>query len=371
MKDYRYINYILMIFSVFFTSCNDSLEKQMNFDEAYSDLLSKFVVDKSLSINEISFQEKNDENFIVGKTNESEVYRSLKLYSDSMSYRFLVKMLPDSALQDSTYGIVNVSVTAIREEPRHSSQMVDQAILGNYVRLYEKVGDWFLCQTEYDYVGWINKTAIYLCNEDMLAQWTSDSLYTISVLSCILYSKPNKNSSPVSDLVLNNLIKEVSELNDWSKFILPDGRKGFLPSSDFKPIKISEDNDSGIKIIKKAKDLLGTPYLWGGNSTKGSDCSGFTQLLFKSEGIFLPRDARQQASIGREVNINELLAGDLLFFGDGKKVTHVGISLGQYDYIHQGGKVEIHSLDENSHIYNTYRAKTFMFAKRVLNKNIL
>ena len=122
-----------------------------------------------------------------------------------------------------------------------------------------------------------------------------------------------------------------------------------------------------LEIIEKAKELLGTPYLWGGNSTKGSDCSGFTQLLFKSEGFFLPRDARQQASLGKKINIHELLQGDLIFFGSKEKVTHVGISLGGYDYIHQGGKVEIHSLDEKSKIFNSSRAKTYMFAKRILN----
>ncbi len=355
----------------FLSSCNNKLEKEMNFNKMYSDLLFRYAPDNSLSINEISFKVKDNESFISGKTNEKGVYQSLKLFSDSMSYHFSVKMLPDSLLRDSIYGIVNVSVTAIREKPKHSSQMVDQAILGNYVRLYEKVDDWYLCQTEYDYVGWINKTAIHLCNENTLVKWNSNSLHIISALNSILYSEPDESSLPVSDLVLNNLIQKVDITNDWGKFILPDGREGFLPNSDFKLIKMKENIDSDIKIIEKAKDLLGTPYLWGGNSTKGSDCSGFTQLLFKSEGIFLPRDARQQASLGKKINIHELLLGDLIFFGNGEKVTHVAISLGQYDYIHQGGKVEIHSLDEKSKFYNSHRAKTYMFAKRILNKNIL
>lgn len=371
MKDCSYINCIFIIHLIFLSSCNNGLNEQRNFNKTYSELLSKYAPDESLSINEIYLKTKDGKNFIIGKTNEKEIYQSLKQYSDSMSYQFLVKMLPDSSIQDSIYGIVNLSVTALREKPKHSSQMVDQAILGNYVRLYEKIDGWYLCQTEYNYVGWINETAIHLCDENTLALWTTNSLRIISVLNSTLYSKPDKSSLPVSDLVLNNIIQKIDVMNDWSKFILPDGRIGFLPDSDFNIIKIEENNDSDIKIIEKAKSLLGTPYLWGGNSTKGNDCSGFTQLLFKSEGIFLPRDARQQASLGKEININELLLGDLLFFGNGEKITHVGISLGQYDYIHQGGKVEIHSLDKKSNIYNKYRAKTFMFAKRILSKNIL
>jgi hypothetical protein len=363
----KHSKFILTIIFFLLAGCNHELKEQISFNKRYLKLISKYAPDKSLSINEISLKIEENKNSVVGKTNEKEIFQYLKLYSDSMSYQFLVSMLPDSSLRDSIYGIVNVSVTAIREKPNHSSQMVDQAILGNYVRLYEKIGDWYLCQTEYDYVGWINKTAIHLCNENDLVLWTTNSSHIVSALNSTLYTKPDDNSLPVTDLVLNNIIQRIGIYLEYSKFCLPDGREGFLLNSDFNTVKMIGNNNSAVKIIEKAKELLGTPYLWGGNSTKGSDCSGFTQLLFKSEGFFLPRDARQQASLGKKINIHELLQGDLIFFGSKEKVTHVGISLGGYDYIHQGGKVEIHSLDEKSKIFNSSRAKTYMFAKRILN----
>ena len=115
--------------------------------------------------------------------------------------------------------------------------------------------------------------------------------------------------------------------------------------------------------------MTGIPYLWGGNSSKGNDCSGFTQTVFDAAGYQLPRDARQQAKLGIDININDAKPGDLLFFGDGQKVTHVGISLGKMDFIHQGGKVDVHSLDTTSDRYNDYRKQAFMFTKRITLKS--
>ena len=80
-------------------------------------------------------------------------------------------LLPDPALGDKVFGIVNVSVTPMREEPRHSSQMVDQAIMGNVVRLLKSDNGWYLAQTHYDYVGWINKSGLFVTNESGKNDW--------------------------------------------------------------------------------------------------------------------------------------------------------------------------------------------------------
>ena len=115
--------------------------------------------------------------------------------------------------------------------------------------------------------------------------------------------------------------------------------------------------------------MMGIPYLWGGNSSKGNDCSGFTQNIFEASGIQLPRDARQQALYGKEIipdNIwSNIQPGDLLFFGKEDRVKHVGMSLGQYDFIHQGGMVTINSLAKNSIVFAPKRFDTFLFIKRI------
>jgi cell wall-associated NlpC family hydrolase len=362
MLKFTFLSIMLVI------SCDSGIEKQEDLQKTLSFLLKRLEIDKALSINQFTIKKIDGRWSLVGKTNEKRVYNSLQFYADSLSYFYSIKTLPDSALKDSIFGIVNVSVTPIRQEPKHSSQMVDQAILGNYVKLYEKEEDWFLCQTEYDYVGWINKTAIQKCDKKELYRWREKALHKVISLSGTLYSKPNRSSLPITDVVLNNLIKKTGNSGQWGEFILPDGRKGYLHNKDYRTIKLNGKSNQAIilNITKTAKKLIGTPYLWGGNSTKGSDCSGFTQLIFKSEGVFLPRDARQQALLGEFIETGQFSVGDLLFFGDGIKVTHVGMSLGGFDFIHQGGKVEIHSIDKNSSIFNKYRTESFMFAKRII-----
>ena len=158
----------------------------------------------------------------------------------------------------------------------------------------------------------------------------------------------------------------IKDFNGWSQISLPDARIGFISTKDIiSNNHVTKDENLNKKIAERAKSLIGTPYLWGGNSSKGSDCSGFTQTIFRSEGIQLPRDARQQALLGNKINVESSIPGDLFFFGDGVKITHVGISLGGMDFIHQGGKVAINSLNPNSNIYNNYRAESFMYARRV------
>ena len=189
----------------------------------------------------------------------------------------------------------------------------------------------------------------------------------------LIRSKPDNNSLPISDIVLNNVVISKPYDDDWSLIHLPDGRKGYLESRFLTYFNTKDQNNihSG-DIISNAKKMMGTPYLWGGNSTKGNDCSGFTQTVFKANNIQIPRDARQQALIGTPIlpsqDWSNILPGDLLFFGREDKVTHVGISLGQKDFIHQGGKVGINSLDKASPEFNKGRFESFLFVRRVLDQ---
>ncbi len=368
-----YMRYsIIMIISMLFVNNCASIGKdKIDLENRLKHLSDKYIPDNSLAVNDISLKEENGYLTVNGKTTSRELHDRLSAFSDSLSFRYEVMLLPDPALGDSVHGIINVSVTPMRERTSHTSQMIDQAIMGNSVKIHYETGDWYLCQTHYDYVGWITKSSVYKCQDTYKTYWEQNANYRLKDLNTTIYSEPNRLSIPVSNAILNNRLIIDESVAQWHKVMLPDGRIGFIGKENVELISKGLDTkEHEDLIISNALSMKGVPYLWGGNSSKGNDCSGFTQTVFKTAGIQLPRDARQQAQIGKLVKIENLEKGDLLFFGSGERVTHVAISMGGTDFIHQGskleGKVDIHSLDPESPIYNSYRKKTLLFAKRII-----
>ena len=355
-------------------NCASSTFNKLKFDDKIKQISKKYILDKSLEVNEVEVDLKNKVPTFTGMTTNVDLYNKIKAYSDSLSFGNDVILLPDPSLGDSTRGIINVSVAPIRDRSSHTAQMVDQAIMGNWVKILVENEDWYLIQTHYKYVGWITKSAVHKCTNNFLYNWNEKARYRIKKLNSIIYSKPHMSSIPISDGVLNNRLNVTKDLVDWSEVILPDGRVGFIQKQDIELMTQDKDlSDQTSIVISIALSMKGVPYLWGGNSSKGNDCSGFTQTAFMASGIQLPRDARQQAKVGKPIIDDQLKEGDLLFFGTGDRITHVGISMGGDKFIHQGskleGKVDIHSLHPDSPLYNSYRKGTFLFAKRVIEES--
>jgi cell wall-associated NlpC family hydrolase len=204
-------------------------------------------------------------------------------------------------------------------------------------------------------------------------------LLIVSVFEDRILEEPKLDSQAVSDVVMGDLVTKTGGEGEWDKVQLPDGRTGFLA-------KKSTENYSAWKnsrrptpeeIERTGRLFLGRPYLWGGNSPKGLDCSGFAKLVFFLNGITLNRNASQQARQGVEVptegDFSHLKKGDLLFFGrtarrsEPEWITHVGIYLGEKLFIQSSERVRISSLDPKSPIYDAYHGRTLLFARRVLD----
>ena len=365
--------FVFLILIVFISeNCELNQSKIQTLKREINRLSSKHIIDKSLQVFETKLRKINGKWILHGETTNKMLFESINATCDSLfnpkRFKNNVQLLPDSLLGDSLYAIINVSVTPIKDKPSHSSQIIDQGLMGNQLKLLRFKNGWYLSQTHYDYVGWVNQTAIQICDSNQIKDWDSPNLVRVSMISDHIYSKPNSDSQPISDIVLNNKLKLINKNVDWSLIQLSDKRFGYIKNTSF--IKETDQIENPIQTrLRLAQQMMGTPYLWGGNSSKGNDCSGFTQNIFEASGIQLPRDARQQALYGEEIIPDKIWSniqpGDLLFFGSEDRVTHVGMSLGQYDFIHQGGMVAINSLAKNSIVFAPKRLDTFLFIKRI------
>ena len=149
---------------------------------------------------------------------------------------------------------------------------------------------------------------------------------------------------------------------------LPSGKRGYIRCADIEFLG-KQSGSIRERVVSRAKKFIGIPYVWGGTSSKGFDCSGLVKRVFAMEGIAIPRDSDLQAGVGELIppdNLSEAKRGDLLFFGEGGTVSHVAIYLGGYEFIHAYGEVKINSLSSDSTIYDERLAGTLLFARRIL-----
>jgi hypothetical protein len=230
------------------------------------------------------------------------------------------------------YGICNLGIVPIRLEPNDTSEMVTQALYGDYFKVLEQRKKWSRIRFAHDkYEGWIDKKQ-YLEIEDFNYKSLSKSTLHLSQDLIEFVSDTSNNLYPIPvGSNLNGL-----ELLDH-KF---DGNS------------VNQTNEKS-QLIKIAFLYLNAPYLWGGKTPFGIDCSGFTQMVYKLNGHKLLRDASQQATQGEALSfIEESEPGDLAFFDNSEgHITHVGIIMKDNYIIHAHGKVRIDRLD-HSGIYN-------------------
>lgn len=241
------------------------------------------------------------------------------------------------------YGICHLSVVPCRFEPSDRSEMVTQLLFGETVKIYEeKKGDWRRIKTVFDdYDCWIDKKQITEISMDEFEQINTNS----KVLSAeLIHVIQNKNTEEYIPIVLGSF------LPNYKKNKVSFNKIDYIfDGLTFDGSKKSSKN----KLIENAYTYLNTPYLWGGRSPLGIDCSGFTQLLYKLNGVQLPRDASQQAKVGQTLSfVEESEAGDLAFFDNEEgNIIHVGMVLDNNRIIHASGKVRIDRLDHQG-IYN-------------------
>jgi len=340
----------------------------------------KFAPDKRLSVFDIQLQKKGDQLIITGEVNDSKLWHVLKdsiqAHAKNLDLVFNVVPLPEKALGDSTFGIVDVSTAHLRKQPKHAAEMLSQAVLGSVVRLLKKKGGWYFVQMDDRYLGWMSKTSFWRTDSSGVVRWKSGDRIIIRSPWGWIKKRPSRTSMNLSDVVAGCILPVQGKTGQWYKIILPGGKTGFLAASLAEPVEQwLREQPSPASVVATGKQFLGLPYLWGGTSSKGFDCSGFIQTVFKLNHIRLPRDANQMALEGERIdpgeNFQNLAPGDLLFFGAKPgKITHVALSVGQGKFYHADGYVHENSLVKGDSLFNAYRFRTFRMARRILKETV-
>lgn len=242
------------------------------------------------------------------------------------------------------YAFCCVSISPIRKEKSDSSEMVSQLLFGEVVEVVETQNNWVKITNYSDaYSGWVDEKQLLYLSEKEIKRWLEGKQ--------ILQSLILEIEGPLGRQIITKGALIPSEKE--TTFNIGAYTYCYIESPDLKKLSLSDF----------AKSYLSTPYLWGGKSPFGIDCSGFTQQVFKAIDINLPRDAYQQAELGMEINFEDKVEGDLAFFqNESGKITHVGIVLSGNKIIHASGYVRIDLLRQDGIYHEKSLQRTHQLA---------
>jgi hypothetical protein len=276
-----------------------------------------------------------------GAVSDAAALEDLQALARDSGARADVDLLPNPASGAAIRGIARRSLAHLRAEPRHAAELVSQMLLGEEALVLRERGDWLQVQTGDRYVAWVHhRSLVRRVPEDpaefrarLLERRPPDRSWIVTARAARAIADPAPYGAPVSDLVQGAVV-DVSETHGrFARVVLPDGVEGWVGRGDVVPAELLGERFSpdGRAIVDHGAQFLGLPYLWGGTSEKGFDCSGFAQRLYGLHGLWLPRDSDQQSTCGEPVDPGPdwsgVADGDLAFFAEkeGGRATHVGI----------------------------------------------
>lgn len=265
---------------------------------------------------------------------------------------------------ETPWALVKSSVSDLRRHADPLAERVSQALVGEALRILEQSGEWSFVRLERDgYMGWIRNTAlqpvhpegarVYLANSDML----------VCTELALAFDGPGGAYAQVGRLPFGVVLPHAKEHDGWTALQLPDGTFRWVESQALLPLAARPKPDqAGIQqALRFIQRFVGIPYLWGGRTPYGYDCSGLAQTFWGFLGVSIPRDADQQMRAAIAVS-GEPQPGDLLFFGEkdgsgGRPISHVAISLGGAEVIHANsaaGGVSMNSLEPENPRYRAW-----------------
>jgi hypothetical protein len=378
----KFLKYVPFLVLLILTSCKNDSKIITELENIQQTIKLEFAPDKRVELFDIHFELADNQLIIEGETTSKKAFSILldSLNARKLKFTNNVRVLPDAVIGNLQFAVAKNSVINIRSEPKHSAELGTQGLLGMSLKVLDKDGDFYRIQTPDTYISWVDKGGIQLMTKEELDTWNqAKKVLFIKNFGAVLADK-NSETAIISDISLGGVLEFISEDDTFYEVKYPDNRTGFIKKEEailydswLENLISSKEN---IEVV--AKTFEGFPYLWGGTSSKGMDCSGFTKMVYLLNGFIIPRDASQQINAGKTIDASlkfeGLEKGDLLFFGtkatsDKKqRVVHVGIWLGNdtMEFIHASGNVHVSSMDEKQPNYDEMNKNRYLGSKRYL-----
>ncbi|MGB7785881.1 MAG: SH3 domain-containing C40 family peptidase [Salinimicrobium sp.] len=368
-----------------FTACNSEEEKQEEINKAepvIEQVREEFAPDKRVALFNVTGEETDGTYVVKGESNLPGAVETLRQRLRDSEVKFVdsVQMLPGHELGGKTKALVRTSVANIRSNKGHSSELATQATLGTPLNVLKHEGDWYLVQTPDNYIAWVDHGGITPMSEKEFTDWKAAEKVIFLKAFGLAYASASEGAEIVSDVVAGDIFVLKGSKNGFFEVQYPDGRVGFLKQKEAEKYEkwLKSRDLSEEELVATSKQLMGLPYLWGGTSAKGVDCSGFTKTIYFMNGMVIPRDASQQVHTGKLVdstkNWDKLKRGDLLFFGTPatdstkERVVHVGMWIGDNKFIHSSGNVHISSMDKNAEDFDEFNNNRYLRTKRLVGQ---
>ncbi len=288
-----------------------------------------------------------------------------------------VRLLPDEVVGNQQWGIIYNPVQKMHQANSFRSETVTELLMGTPVKILDRKEEWRRVQTPEGYIGWVPNALTTFTKDDFNA-YNQMQKVIVTVPHAFAYLSADKSGGIVSNLVLGNLLAVKHVTENYYQVLYPDGREGYVYKEEvmlatewYGDIELTKD-----RIVMQTEQLLGVPYVWGGTSVHGLDCSGLTKLVYYMNGILLPRDASQQVCCGTLIDNRRqydlLQPGDLIYFGESaeeninEKVVHVAISLGGDRFIHASDYVRVNSFNPKDPLYDAFNTQRYLRTKRII-----
>ena len=371
-----------VLLALLLAGCAHDAEKKM-LDKFVKDARARLAPDKRVALFDVKATLEEDAVILRGEIQSSRLKGELlKSLSEKTSLNLVDSLLtlPDPKLGSEVFGLVSVSVANIRGKPAQSAELTTQATLGMPIRILRHQGTWWLVQMPDDYIGW-TKDLIVRMGAGTLAEWGAKRKVIAVAEVGFTHLTKDPRSEVVSDFVSGCLFAFLGEEGGCYHIGYPDGRSAYLDKKQGALFDawLARAKDTPGNILATARRYFGVPYLWGGTSAKGFDCSGFARTVYLLNGTLLPRDADQQWTVGEPVDTSHglfsLEPGVLVFFKDDAKrgetvnIGHVGISMGGGRFIHNPATeaygVRTNSFTPGQPDFSQYLRDAFAGARRI------